>query len=152
MNNQIRNATLGFSALLVLGLALAPSAQASDIGAPNVPELVDTAAKPVCPPYNPDAWVNCSVTVSSFTVPVNAYNVDPTPPTTQVCPLGTICVYVPVVYPNGVVYDYTYYFTLYNAHVSHSVHLDNVLADACEILGPTCVAVVDLLESTEISG
>ncbi len=145
---NIRNLTMGLSALLLTGLAVASPAQAADSDL-DVPELVDTVAKPVCPPYNPEAWFNCSVTVSPFTRSVRAYNVDATPPTTPVCPIGTICVQVPVVYPNGVVYDYTYYVTLYNPDVWFEANPDKVFEDACAILGPVCLTLQDLLASRD---
>jgi hypothetical protein len=134
----LRTVPLALSALLLSGLAVAPSAQAGSV------ELADPGIQsPLCPEPHPEAWVNYCFRLVSWPIAFWAYSVDTTPDHTTVCPTPTICVSVPVILSlvDPALYVVPYYvLEWYVAPDVRQVH-----EDVCDVIGVACRAIDDLV-------
>jgi hypothetical protein len=134
--NTIRTATLGLAALLLSGLAAAPSAQA---------EAREIRA---CTP-NPEAWVNACISLTPVYGTVTAYTVDPSPESTRVCPVNDVCANVPVVL--SLLAPTTVAVTTYMVDPTFSANADQVVQDACDVIGVVCAVLPALFQPAQES-
>jgi hypothetical protein len=143
MNARTRTALIGLNSLLLAGLALAPAAQAdSDTTLPGLPDT-DWSGPNLCPPYNPEAWVNYCVQLVPTILSVRAYTVDTTPDYTTVCPLPTTCVNVPVIL--SFVDPATYSVIYYRIYQSVQPSVSQIYEDVCDVIGIACAALEQIL-------
>lgn len=141
--NPIRTTTLGLGALLLLGMAVSPSAQA--FVAPPLPDLDQPQRLDLCPTPNPEAWVNYCVEVIPYATGAWAYEPDTTPETTLVCPLPSTCVNVPIILE--LVDEKFYSATLYRVAYTITPNGSQIYEDVCDVIGLYCSPLKPILES-----